>query len=202
MEISEIVNNLLDTINRPNDDVWVKRATAFVIQSFNRLGQKLLYEPLELQITADTLGEPTDNYITLQKAGAYPQAVYSEKLKQFLDIKFLTENYKRPLEVYEVIRTGTTYYFNKALAGTSIYIFFTKQFELNESLEELSTMGLELFKQAYDFIYYDSLVRLFLLLNSDLDRISMARQLRDEAYVDLTSWANAINDRGTLSIEG
>ena len=92
MEISEIVNNLLDTINRPNDDVWVKRATAFVIQSFNRLGQKLLYEPLELQITADTLGEPTDNYIILQKAGAYPQAVYSEKLKQFLDIKFLTED--------------------------------------------------------------------------------------------------------------
>lgn len=205
METTELINNLLDTINRPNDTVWSDRVKKFIQQSFNRLGQKLLYEPLDIKVESITLPAPIeegDLVIKIIKNAPFVQNIYSSKQKLFMSIEFMNNLSHDGIDVKKVLRVGNIYYFNPSLANTDVYFFYTNQIKSPEENENLTELGEMMFKQSYDFLYYDCLVKLYTLLNIETDRISMVKGLRDEAYVDLTSWANALNYRANLNIKG
>lgn len=207
MQISQIISNILDTINRPVDEVWSDRVEKFIVQSFNRLGQKLLYEPVDIaiEVITPTLNDLTSDGKALKVNVVKPfiQLIYSEKTKGFIERLNLEECTFEDLSVENVFNVGTTYYFNKALDGSKIYFFYTNQVKVDEeTIKELSNIQFEIFENAYDFIYYDVLVRVYNLINENIDKVSMMKQLRDEAYVDLTSWVSALNDKGILSIKG
>lgn len=207
MTITEIIDIVLDTINRPNDELWRERTKAFVVQSFNRLGQKLLFEPLDVNLEVINVSESaltsTKSAIKVILAKPYIQSIYSEKLKDFLTVEVVEKYADVRQDVNKVYRVGTTYYFNKGLIDSNIYFFYTNQIKVDKDSEQPTDyLALECFNQAFDFIYYDVQIRLHNLLNTDLDRISYLTSLRDEAYLDLISWAHSINDKGMLELKG
>lgn len=209
MTIEAFRNVLLDTINRPVNEVWIERTENFIVQSFNRLSQKLLFEPLQIQLAVEMLASDmltSDNKaVKLDFAKPYTQSIYSEKLGKFLKIELVnTYPAQKDWETDTVYRNGTTYYFHKYLLESKIYFFFTCQLHVSDATEidQYSTIAKDFFDNAFDFIYYDVLIKLSNLIGNDLNKTSFYKQLRDEAYVDFASWANSINDRGTLQIEG
>lgn len=53
-----------------------------------------------------------------------------------------------------------------------------------------------------DYVYYEALISMFILLNEDADRITTAKAFRDEAFLDVMTWNNRYDDLGMRNIEG
>lgn len=209
MNITDFRNVILDTINRPADEVWISRVEGFIVQSFNRLSQKLLFEPLQVNIhqvdLVENMLDDDKKALSFSVAKPYIQSIYSEKLGQFLTVEIVnTWPIKFAWEPKTIYRIGTTYYVHKYLLGSKLYFFYTLQerIESANEIDNFEAFSLEFFHNAFDFIYYDVLVKLSNLMGNDLEKAQFYKGLRDEAYVDFASWANSIGDRGTLQIQG
>lgn len=86
--------------------------------------------------------------------------------------------YCEPNHVYKIIGTVTQ---AQALAGPEFEVF----------LENVA-----------DYVFYEALIAMFILLNEDADRITMAKAFRDEAFLDVMTWNNSYDELGMRNIEG
>lgn len=207
MTITDIINRVLDTINRPSDNaIWSSRATNAVNSAITKLYKKINFTmfKFEVQLTApsngviDLLNDFTNIesvYDVTQKApvqlktvSAYLFSQLNQKTYPNIATVPYSESptvyktgvrlYCEPNHVYKIIGTVTQ---AQALAGPEFEVF----------LENVA-----------DYIFYEALIAMFILLNEDADRITMAKAFRDEAFLDVMTWNNSYDELGMRNIEG
>ena len=228
----DFITRVLDTINRPSDDIWVERIGEFYLTAWNRLQVKL---------------EGAYNYNQIKVIFNDKVPAYDRVWLRAPEIKGFYSGTYRPL----VITSTEDFSFTKLVDKSLIYSEATHKYYTIRNLEEtlqnfelnsipadwvlekdgflyikdtcndktstyhLFTKNLHLYKYtenfrdyvdlsliADDYLYYEVCMKALLFLNEDLDRVSTFKALRDEAFLDVQNHVQHLHDHGTISIKG
>lgn len=207
MTITDIVNRVLDTINRPSDNaVWLSRATTAVNSALTKIGKKINFAIAKtvVQTTAKhngDLGLPgytriESVYDLTQKA---PALIKTENAHRFSQLNqktypnIVTVPYSEQPTVYKIGSTlrgapGHRYELIAVVGSVQSLAYHT---DFRVFLDNVA-----------DYVYYEALISMFILLNEDADRITTAKAFRDEAFLDIVTWNNNYDDLGMRNIEG
>lgn len=207
MTTTDIINRVLDTINRPSDNaVWLSRATTAVNSALAKLYKKINFTMFktDARVSADRMG-----YIDVS-CFTNVESVYD--VTQKVPVLIKTENAYRFSQLnqktYPNIVTvpyseqPTVYKNELTLRGVP-----------NHDYDIIGTMPLgyiidypdkcsDFLENVADYVYYEALISMFILLNEDADRITTAKAFRDEAFLDVMTWNNSYDDLGMRNIEG
>lgn len=207
MTTTDIINRVLDTINRPSDNaVWLSRATTAVNSALAKLYKKINFTIFKINalITADYNG-----YVDLSNFTNI-ESVYDETQKAPVLIK--TENAHRFSQLNQKTypNIATVPYSEQPTVYKNGLTFRGAPDHVYDIIGTISLIGAIDYPDRYsdflenvaDYIYYEALISMFILLNEDADRITTAKAFRDEAFLDVMTWNNSYDELGMRNIEG
>lgn len=207
MTTTDIINRVLDTINRPSDNaVWLSRATTAVNSALAKLYKKINFTIFKTntQITADHNGyidlsgftNVESVYDVTQEAPALiktENACRFSQLNQKTYPNIVTVPYSEQPTVY---KNGLT------LHGAPDHIYDIIGTVPLVQATDYPDKYSDFLENVVDYVYYEALISMFILLNEDADRITTAKAFRDEAFLDIMTWNNSYDDLGMRNIEG
>lgn len=228
----DFITRVLDTINRPNDDIWNSRIGEFYVTAWNRLQVKLegAYNYTQIKVVFNDkipafdkdwlrspeikgfysgtyrplIGIPTENFYFTKLIDK--SLIYSEDSHKYYTIRNLEET----LQNFELDSIPSDWVLEK-----DGFLYIRDTGNDKTSIYYLFTKNLHLYTSTHnfndyvdlsliadDYLYYEVCMKALLFLNEDLDRVSTFKALRDEAFLDVQSHVQHLHDRGTLSIKG
>ena len=208
MTIEKIVTQLLDEVNRPQDDAWLTRANNAVYQAIARLFvkfdfalfRKSTFIPKQEEAFIYDCATKYQRIEGVYKVNDEADTIFTGKPCHIIDTTSRNID-KDSLAHYELLdddllKQNLSLYFNK-----NINYLVDGFLNLNAAKEEATFESIFL-PNVFDYVLYDSWVRFCVLLNEDADRISAVKTLRDEAYNDVVIFDNKFSLKGPIVLRG
>ena len=207
MNITDIINRVLDTINRPSDNaIWSARATNAVNSAITKLYKKINFTifKFEVQLTA-----PSNGVIDLLNDFTNIESVYDVTQKVPVQLKTVSAYLFSQLNQKTYPNIATVPYSESPTVyktGVRLYCEPNHVYKIIGTVTQaqaLASPEFEVFlENVADYVFYEALISMFILLNEDADRITMAKAFRDEAFLDVMTWNNSYDELGMRNIEG
>nr|DAT09274.1 MAG TPA: hypothetical protein [Caudoviricetes sp.] len=207
IEEQDIVNEVLRTVNRPEDDeYWVKPVQKFVEESISRLLIKLDFELFNQVVSFEAVNTWDDRVDTIDLSNSFKRVElvtdkYGKEWRMMpvasMSNDLYLESYRKFPE-YTIAKRGL-----KLILPPRFNNVFYVQGYLNLTSSRVQTGYKEEFlPAAHDYIYYDAVDRMYMFLQEDTDIIQLNRTMRDSAFLDVETWNAGFKSVGTIQIFG
>ena len=211
MTIDDLVKTVLDNLNRNyNEQIWKDRGTKVVEASIIRLFQKFqfdLFRETKFFETTDLdknilAGIYFSSFETVWKVPADATEKDFNLFKPVLIIDSTTLRIDKSQIAYYEVPPNSVIKYNLNFIGEPKTKYVIDGYLNYTSAKELSSFESIFLEQTADFILYDSLLRLGILLNNSAEALSYAKTMRDEAYSDIINWNNSFSLKGAIILNG